>query len=302
MLDIDSKEEDYRFEQVRRSRDLDQEKEYIDKYPSGKNTKQVREWYVKSLIQQSAFDEARKYADGTAHLAAINQAEENLLYDQFVNMPSAFRADAYLEHYPNGSHSRDVREKMVKSLCQTGDYAAANKYAGKEADLTDYIQSARETQQKVIAARQKEAERVGAYDDFASHFLDFTAGIGDDLLSIGAMYACVPRSVGFYLGGEYVDESFSVFVGPVFRLTNDSSAVDMQLYAGAGVNFYDFEFIQKREFSNVPLACDLGIRLGIRQTKFSIIDFCAGVRYCEDLGTTIYGGVSIALPFALMSF
>lgn len=296
LLDIDSKEEDYRFEQVRRSRDLDKEKEYIDKYPSGKNTKQVREWYVKSLIQQSKFDEARKYADGSAHLAAINQAEENLLYDQFVNMPSSMRADTYLKHYPNGSHSKDVRERMVKSLCQMGDFVTANRYAGKDADLTNYIQS----KQKRMATQQKKAERVGAYDDFASHFLDFTAGIGDELISIGAMYACVPRGVGFYLGGEYVDESINAFVGPVFRLTKDSSAVDLQLYGGVGINFYDFEFIRNREFSSVPLAYDLGIRLGIQQTKFSIIDFCAGVRYCEDLGRTFYGGVSIVLPFALL--
>lgn len=300
LLDIDSKEEDYRFEQVRRSRDLDQEKEYIDKYPSGKNTKQVREWYVKSLIQQSEFDKARKYADGTAHLAAINQAEENLLYDQFVDLPSSIRADAYLKHYPNGSHSKDVRERMVKSLCQAGDFVAADKYAGMDADLTNYIQSARKTKQKTMASQQKKAERVGAYDDFASHFLDFTVGAGDDLYSFGAMYSCVPRGVGFYLGGEYVDESFSAFVGPVFRLTKDSSAIDLQLYGGVGINFYDFEFIRNRQFSNVPLVYDLGIRLGTQQTKFSVIDFCAGVRYCEDYGRIFYGGVSIVLPFALM--
>ena len=34
--------------------------------------------------------------------------------------------------------------------------------------------------------------------------------------------------------------------------------------------------------------------------NLSIIDFCAGVRYCEDLGRTFYGGVSIVLPFALL--
>lgn len=298
---VDSKEEDYRFEQLRRNRSLDQEKAYIDKYPKGKNTKQVREWYVKSLIQQGEFGEARKYADGSAHLAAINQAEENLLYEQFLELPSALKADSYLERFPDGTHSRDVREQMVKSLCQVGDYVTANRYAGNDAELTNYIQSVRETKQKVLNAQKKKAEKAGAYDDFAAHFLDLTVGkTEDDYLSFGAMYSCVPKGMGFYLAGEYIDESFNAIVGPVLRLTKDNSLVDFQLYGGVGINFTDVEDLQNRVGPKMPLVYDVGIRLGTQQTRFSIIDFCAGMRYSDVLGTTFYGGVSIVLPFALL--
>ena len=297
---VDSQEEDYWFEQLRRDRSLDQEKAYIDKYPKGKNTKQVREWYVKSLIQEGKFDEARKYADGNAHLAAIGQAEENLLYEQFLLLPSALKADSYLERFPDGTHSRDVREQMVKSRCQIGDYVTANRYAGNDVELTNYIQSVRETNQKVLNAQKKKEEKAGAYDDFAAHFVDLTVGKNEDCLSLGAMYSCVPRGMGFYLAGEYVDDSYNAIVGPVFRLTKDNSLVDFQLYGGVGVNFTDVEDLQNRVGSKMPLVYDVGIRLGTQQTRFSIIDFCAGMRYSEELGTTFYGGVSIVLPFALL--
>lgn len=150
---------------------------------------------------------------------------------------------------------------------------------------------------KLKNVERKKVERAEAFDGFASHFLDFTIGYHEQKGMLwGGMYAFVPKRLGFYLGGEYIEESYSVFAGPVLRLFKDSSGLDMQFYGGAGINSEIPLVFEGTRFSELPLVFDAGVRLGIRQTKFSVMDICLGTRMYQ--GTQFYyAGVSVALPF-----
>lgn len=294
---VESKEDDYAFERLRKSRSLSGEEDYLVSHPSGKYVEDVKDWYVEDLIKANDFVKARQYATSAKHRAQIDQAEEKQDYNEFKARPSLFWGKEYLEKYPEGPHHMEVREWVVKNLCDNGDYTTAARYAAPSNRLVNYVNSEKEALMRAQAAERKKTERAEAFDEFATHFLDATIGFDEgEIASLGAIYACVPKRLGFYLGGEMIYDSYSAFAGPVFRLTKDSSGVDLQLYGGVGVNSDIPLDFSGSNFSEFPLIIDAGVRLGIRQTKFSVIDLCAGARIYE--GTPVYyAGVSIAFPF-----
>ena len=85
--------------------------------------------------------------------------------------------------------------------------------------------------------------------DFSRTFLDCVFGFGTmrDTYHFGLTFAHVKTRIGYYTTVMYeLDDIGSLAVGPVFRLTGDSSFLDLQLYGGIGLNassYYGTSFL-----------------------------------------------------------
>ena len=271
-------EEEYTYAQLTARRILTQEKIYLESFPKGKHYENVRRWYVADLIAANSFAEARQFAT-QSELSEILAAEENYCYNQFKSSNALLDGQAYLDQFPNGRYEKAVRKRVVHQLCDDGLYWKARLYAAPSPELNRYID-----------ARENKASRDYAFDAFSDHFVDFSFGYNrpKSYYQFGLSYSYVPRRLGFYLEGLIdKDKHFGGCAGPVFRLTNDDSAVDWQLYGGAG--YFDHY-----------VTADFGTRLGINnKLKFSLFDVRIGCKYLNQTFVP-YLGISVGLPVALL--
>lgn len=270
-------EEEYTYAQLTARRTLTQEKIYLESFPKGKHYDDVRSWYVADLIAANSFAEARKFAT-QSELSEILAAEENYCYNQFKSSNALLDGQAYLEQFPNGRYEKAVRKKVVQKLCDDGLYWKARQYAAPSPELNRYVE-----------ARENKAAKNYAFDAFSDHFVDFSLGYNraESYFLVGLSYSYVPRRIGFYLEGlAGLDRTFGGCAGPVFRLTNDDSSVDWQLYGGAG-------------YFDEGILFDAGMRFGMKSSlRFSLFDLNLGCKYFSEMFVP-YIGISIGFPVAL---
>lgn len=124
---------------------------------------------------------------------------------------------------------------------------------------------------------------------FSPHFINFQGGYNmkSDEFLLGASYSYIKSHLGFRLSGYYgFNESFAATIDPVFRLTNDNSPLDLQLYFGGGI------------YNDSPIG-EAGLRFAWRTGgDFSFWDVSLGCMGTldEDIIPTV--GVGVAIPFS----
>jgi len=112
--------------------------------------------------------------------------------------------------------------------------------------------------------------------DFPSHYTECIGAyaFGNEEGMIGANYTWIQSHLGVY--GSFLvgfDGSAAVNVGPVFRLTPDRCAVDLQLYQGVGWSMFD----------DSTIGGETGLRMGFRSnSKFGMYSLNVGINYSAD--------------------
>ena len=130
---------------------------------------------------------------------------------------------------------------------------------------------------------------MGMYEkEFSRHFLDVLGGYDFDNgeIFLGGSYSWVKTHLGFYTSFLVgFDGGWSASVAPLFRLTTDISALDLQVYAGPAM--LDMEF-----------AGDMGLRFAWRGgTALSLWDFAFG---CQISGSRIVPTFSVGIGIPLV--
>lgn len=127
-------------------------------------------------------------------------------------------------------------------------------------------------------------------EGFASHFLETHVGAtiydGEFYgMMFGVNYAFVPKHAGFYTSIEYNSEiGMGFFVGPEFRIFDNSSYTDWHLYGGVGLQ------------GDGVLCGDLGTRFGWRDSHvLSRWDFSLGCQYWGDGLIVPYAGLGAGI-------
>ena len=128
--------------------------------------------------------------------------------------------------------------------------------------------------------------------DFARTFIDMVGGYGINrgTYHLGLTYAHVKTRIGYYGTLLYeLDDVGSLAVGPVFRLTGDSSFMDLQLYGGIGLN--------ASSIYGTSLLGDAGLRFGwASNSRLSWWNFNLGCMFFGDeIVPTIGLGFGISL-------
>lgn len=127
---------------------------------------------------------------------------------------------------------------------------------------------------------------------FSSNFINFHGAynITDEEAFVGLSYSFINSHLGFRLSGYkgvgYSEDSYIATFDPVFRLTNDNSALDFQLYIGGGV------------FNGNPIG-EAGVRFAWRNSRnLSLWDFGFGGMATKDGDVIPTLGLGVAIPFA----
>lgn len=127
-----------------------------------------------------------------------------------------------------------------------------------------------------------------AEEDFSRHFLDVLGGYDLEYgeIFLGGSYSWVKTHLGFYTSFLIgFQGGWSASVAPLFRLTKDGCALDLQVYAGPAM--MDMEF-----------AGDMGLRFAWRGgTALSLWDFAFG---CQVSGSRIVPTFSVGIGIPLV--
>lgn len=129
-------------------------------------------------------------------------------------------------------------------------------------------------------------------DGFASNFINFNGGynIKNEKAIIGLSYSFIKSHLGFRISGymelEKTFNSYIVTFDPVFRLTNDNSALDLQFYIGGGV------------YNGSPIG-EMGFRFAWKSERdLSLWDFSLGCMGTLDRDVIPTLGLGVAIPFS----
>ena len=127
-------------------------------------------------------------------------------------------------------------------------------------------------------------------EGFSSHFLESHVGtaIWDGEfygMTVGLNYSFIPKHAGFYTSVEYSTElGAAFFIGPEFRIFDNSSTTDWHLYGGIGLQ------------GNGAICGDIGSKFGWRDGHtLSRWDFSLGCQYWGDGIIVPYAGVGAGI-------
>ena len=129
-------------------------------------------------------------------------------------------------------------------------------------------------------------------EEFASNFINFNGGynIKNEKTIIGLSYSFIKSHLGFRISGYMgLEKSFNPYIvtfDPVFRLTNDNSALDLQFYIGGGV------------YNGSPIG-ETGFRFAWKtERNLSLWDFSLGCMGTLDGDVIPTLGLGVAIPFS----
>ena len=168
---------------------------------------------------------------------------------------------------------------LMVSINQRLDAETINLVAEEFGFRTEYVSA------DVAQAVEEEAD---AEEDFSRHFLDVLGGYDLEYgeIFLGGSYSWVKTHLGFYTSFLIgFQGGWSASVAPLFRLTKDGCALDLQVYAGPAM--MDMEF-----------AGDMGLRFDWRGgTALSLWDFVFG---CQVSGSRIVPTFSVGIGIPLV--
>lgn len=202
-----------------------------------------------------------------------------------------------------------------------GKYSAYAKKTGYYTSATKTFH-VYENQKSDVVFDLKKRRWIMQEEDFSHNFLDINYGFGIPVKEtfmassqnyLGLDYTYLNKHIGVrastMLGLEY--NEFAAHIGPVFRLTDDSHAVDFQLYAGAGVmsspefgkkDIYDVDGMIAAMDPVQPwkLSGDVGFKMNFDSShSWSWFSLSMGCKFTEDyvipnIGTSILLPASVA--------
>lgn len=136
-------------------------------------------------------------------------------------------------------------------------------------------------------------------EDFCNHFFEGYYGIDMKKRNyVGANYGYVSHHLGAHVTGMYgIDtEDGMLAVGPLFRLTDDYKALDLQLYGGVGAAYF-----KSKDDYKFGVAGDLGLRFAFNnESKMSWWSFSLACKYYNRNFIPSFG-ISL-MPVGLLSF
>lgn len=129
-------------------------------------------------------------------------------------------------------------------------------------------------------------------EEFANNFINFNGGynIKQEEIYLGLSYSFIKSHIGFRISGYLgLDNKFNSYIAtfdPVFRLTNDKSTLDLQLYIGGGI------------YDGNPIG-DVGLRFAWKtHNNLSLWDFSLGCMGTLNGDIIPSIGLGIAIPFS----
>lgn len=239
---------------------------------------------------------------GTASLRA-NRSGADIYVTSPTGSVSYYSSPANNVRLPIGKYSAYAKK--------TGYYTSATK--------SFYVY---ENQKSDVVFDLKKRRWIMQEEDFSHNFLDFNYGFGipvkETFLAsshnyLGLDYTYLNKHIGVRASTMFGLEhnEFAAHIGPVFRLTDDSRAVDFQLYAGAGVmsspefgkkDIYDVDGMIASMESVEPwkLSGDVGLKMNFDSShNWSWFSLSMGCKFTEDyvipnIGTSILLPASVA--------
>ena len=181
-------------------------------------------------------------------------------------------------------------------LTRSGEDIIVNVLENKSKDMrSDFFSIATGDKKVRINITQEYDNTHGFFveeEAFANNFINFQGGtnIKTGEYFLGLSYAFIKSHLGFRLSGYMgLEKSFNPYIvtfDPVFRLTNDNSALDLHFYIGGGV------------YNDLPIG-ETGFRFAWKtEHNMSLWDFSLGCMGTLDGDIIPTFGLGVAIPFS----